>query len=112
MGYVPNHGPNCFKVRSFYLLCRNCGNGVIYFECSCGSKVFLDPPDEGRHNCIQKMRGDHAQQLLELIEIAAADRHEDTECPMCGVTIRNKDVTRHFKKCPKRKIWFPIAPGY
>lgn len=112
MGYVPTHGPNCFRIRSFYLLCNKCGKGVVYFECSCGSKIFLEPPDEGIHNCATKMRGDRAQSLLDLIELADKDKHDHTECPMCHVTIKNKDVKRHFKKCPSRKNWFPIAPGY
>jgi hypothetical protein len=49
---------------------------------------------------------------LDLIESADADLHDHTECPMCSATVKNKDVKRHFKKCPKRKNWFPIAPGY
>jgi hypothetical protein len=112
MGYVPTHGPNCFRVRSFYILCKDCGRGVVYFECSCGSKVLLDPPDEGNHNCIQEKRRERALSLLDLIESADADRHDHTECPMCGATIKNKDVKRHFRRCPNRKRWFPIAPGY
>ncbi|MDD9803187.1 MAG: hypothetical protein OXU53_11650 [Deltaproteobacteria bacterium] len=24
---------------------------IIYIECTCGSKVYLEPPDEGKHDC-------------------------------------------------------------
>lgn len=49
MGYVPSHNDWCVKVRSFPTFCRDCYRRVIYFECSCGSRVLLDPPREGRH---------------------------------------------------------------
>ena len=49
MGYVPNHGDWCVKVYAFPTFCPACYRRVIYFECSCGSKIFLDPPDEGLH---------------------------------------------------------------
>ena len=53
MGYVPNHSDSCIKIHAFPTFCRNCYRRVIYFECSCQGKVFLDPPRNGRHkdNC-------------------------------------------------------------
>ena len=52
MGYVPSHRESCVKVRSFPTFCQKCFARVIYFECSCGSKVFFDPPREGEHLCL------------------------------------------------------------
>ena len=49
MGQVPTHGDWCVKVRAYPTFCRKCHRRVIYFECSCGGKVFLDPPREGPH---------------------------------------------------------------
>ena len=49
MGWVPTHGPDCMKVRSFPTRCRFCGLAVVYFECSCGSRVLLR--DGQAHNC-------------------------------------------------------------
>lgn len=31
--------------------CRYCGQRVVYWECHCGSKVFFDPPNFGKHQC-------------------------------------------------------------
>ena len=49
MGYVPNHGDWCVKVHAYPTFCRDCYRRVIYFECSCGSRVYFDPPREGLH---------------------------------------------------------------
>lgn len=51
MGYVPTHGPGCEKVHAFPTPCKYCSASLIYFECTCGSKVFLEPPSGGRHDC-------------------------------------------------------------
>ena len=50
MGYVPTHGPNCRKVKSYSTECKHCGDFLIYFECTCGSKVFFEPKG-GVHSC-------------------------------------------------------------
>lgn len=109
MGYLPTHGPDCYKVHSFATTCRDCHAVVIYFECSCGSKVFLDPPDYGQHSCGKPIkRAERANLLITLIEYAQQNINDTTECPMCGVKVKNKTVRKHFKKCPKRKLWFPL----
>lgn len=107
MGHVPTHGPGCYRVRSYYTACQRCDESVIYFECSCGSKVFLDPPDQGNHSCGTAFRKAHAVLLIDLLEHAESDPSGHIECPMCGVVVRSKEARRHFKKCPKRKAWFP-----
>ena len=38
---VPTHGIGC-RTRTFPTKCKNCGDKVFYFACSCGSKVFFD----------------------------------------------------------------------
>lgn len=108
MGYVPTHRTSCIKVYSFPLKCRYCRSTVIYFECSCGSKVYLDPPDDGLHDCGRAIRADRAMLLMDLIEISHFDPGSQTECPMCGIKVLNaKDrIRKHFKKCPKREVWF------
>ncbi len=50
-GYVPTHGPSCVKVRAYPTKCPTCKKPVIYFECSCGSKVFLRLARGGQHVC-------------------------------------------------------------
>ena len=56
MPAVPNHGPGCFKVRSNPSTCPRCKQKVVYFECTCGSKVYLDPPNGGEHFCTGQRR--------------------------------------------------------
>ena len=108
MGYVPTHGPGCVKVQSFFTYCPDCHGAVVYFECSCGSKVFLDPATKVPHECVQYLRGERASLLIELIGHAKSKKVGQTQCPMCHIILRNERVRRHFKKCPKRKVWFPF----
>ena len=116
MGWVPSHSSSCVPVRSFLLKCRYCGNPVVYFECSCGSKVFLDPPREGNHRCAgfsensyigeggrYTGRGGRAKILLDLIQYAEYSNDETVRCVMCDVDIKRLKLKKHLKKCPKRE---------
>lgn len=47
---IPTHDDKCKKKRSFKTKCRCCKYPVIYYECTSGSKVFLDM-EGGDHNC-------------------------------------------------------------
>ena len=38
---VPMHGVNC-TTCTFPTKCKNCGDNVFFFSCSCGSRVFFD----------------------------------------------------------------------
>lgn len=108
MGHVPTHGSDCYRLRSYLTTCQGCGGSVIYFECSCGSSVFLDPPHEGNHSCGTNKRKTRALLLLDLLRYAEDDPDGETECPMCVVVVKSKGARRHFRKCPKRKFWFPL----
>ena len=59
MGWVPTHGPDCVKVTSRKTQCPRCKLEVVYFECSCGSKVLLTPPNGGEHICIGRQDYKH-----------------------------------------------------
>jgi hypothetical protein len=113
MGYVPTHGPSCYKVHSYLTHCSSCGEPIVYFECSCGSKVFFDPPDEGLHECGKvtgARRAERATLLLDMLHYASLDPDGNTECPMCGVVLKNAGdrPRKHFKRCLRRKEWFPF----
>ena len=109
MGWVPSHGSSCRRVRSFLLKCRYCGQPIVYFECSCGSKVFLDPPREGEHHCAGFSDsqyvgpGGRAQILLDWIKYAEYGDDDTIQCVMCDATIQRLNLKKHFKKCPKRR---------
>lgn len=47
---VPNHGYDCQTLKYYRTTCSYCCNNVYYFECSCGSKVFLDG-NGFQHDC-------------------------------------------------------------
>lgn len=111
MGFIPTHGPNCEKAVSYLTHCNICYKAVVYIQCSCRrpSKVYLDPPAQGPHDCDRAMRGDRAKLLMDLIKYSQSDPKGDTECPMCNKFILNVNdrIRKHFKKCPNRKEWFP-----
>ena len=44
------HPYDCTR-RKYPTDCRYCGQRVVYWECHCGSKVFFDPPNFGKHQC-------------------------------------------------------------
>ena len=44
------HPYDCTR-RKYPTDCRYCGQRVVYWECYCGSKVFFDPPNFGKHQC-------------------------------------------------------------
>ncbi len=47
---VPTHGYDCQTLKYYKTTCSYCRNNVFYFECSCGSKVFLDG-NGFQHDC-------------------------------------------------------------
>ena len=105
MGYVPNHGQNCRKIRSFFAACKTCDAPIIYFECTCGSRVMLDPPHEGVHSCMTTYRRARAKMLIDLIERSQYAPKGETQCPMCEIIIKNHRAKHHFKVCPRRRNW-------
>ena len=108
MGYVPTHGPGCFKVESYLTHCYECYSPVVYFECSCGSKVFFEPgEDEAIHDCARVKRAEMASLLVNMITLAQKSEGT-TRCPMCEVVVKNKGFRRHAKRCPKRRTFFPF----
>lgn len=101
MGVVPTHGPACHKVNSFPAKCPKCGALVHYFECSCGSKVFLVPGKSGAtHDC-------HARTKHRGYTYADLNRENVVRCPRCGISVRGDRLFSHMEtKCPELpKIW-------
>lgn len=95
MGYVPTHGPSCYKVRAYPLNCRYCGKQVVYFECSCGSMVYFEPGDSGvEHDCGHGTKGQGVQ-LQDL------DKSHMVVCDQCGIRVRGDRLLAHVRdKCP------------
>lgn len=97
MSYIPTHSVDCSKVRSYLTACQLCNAAVVYFECSCGNKVFFDPPEDGKHNCIPYKRTERAALLIDLIQHAEVEPLGETMCPMCRSLIKNSRAKRHLK---------------
>lgn len=101
-GAVPTHPYHCRKVRSYPTTCEHCGKRVIYFECTCGSKIFLEENrGEEPHDCRKK---DHRQRMaIEISELIERASGTAAECPLCHSMINIKKLPRHVRsKCPAR----------
>ncbi|MBK8464537.1 MAG: hypothetical protein IPL32_01785 [Chloracidobacterium sp.] len=52
---VPTHHYSCSTVKFYELTCRDCGDQVFFFQCTCGSKVLLDNDNRG-HQCVNNVK--------------------------------------------------------
>jgi DNA-directed RNA polymerase subunit RPC12/RpoP len=87
MGHVPTHGPVCTKVRSHRTKCPDCKRQVQYFECSCGSKVFLElGRRSGEHVCLPDPK-----------PILGTDAEKT--CPYCSKRVKTERYLRHIARC-------------
>src|SRR5690606_8899874 len=92
-GVVPTHGPDCRTVRSYPTKCHWCGKDVHYFECSCGSKVFLVPGRKATHDC-RASKSPHIPGYDELT------RDNLVKCERCGMQVRGDRYANHLdSKC-------------
>jgi hypothetical protein len=89
-GDVPTHGPGCRRVRSYPSRCPTCGSDVVYYECSCGSKVFLVPGYGGNHEC-GRARQTSASRVQR--------RVREERCPLCAGRVRRGGFNDHLLRC-------------
>lgn len=96
MGVVPTHGPDCRRVASYPTKCRHCGADVFYFECTCGSKVFLQLGGKSEHVC----RSGRKEPFVPY-EVRTRDRI--VICDQCGNRVRGDRYEQHRDlRCPRR----------
>lgn len=93
MGVVPTHGSDCRKVRSYPTACPYCGTRVFYFECTCGSKVFLVPGGSGViHDCRGGPSDGYRSSNLTKDNVVV--------CNQCGIQVRGDRLLKHMEsKC-------------
>jgi len=96
-GDVPTHGPWCQKVQSYGTRCSSCRAAVIYFECTCGSRVFLSPGGGGEHACGSARSVSVASARRR--PVASAIRGSE-RCRSCGARVRQGRLNEHLLRCP------------
>ena len=101
-----SHGKHC-HLRSFQSSCPRCGEDVLYWECTHGSKVFFQYPPYGkliRHICKKnygKSKHPSKYQIIvkrpnSLLEKASPS------CPTCGKLFKSeKNIELHLKQLSK-----------
>jgi len=102
--FYKSHGKHCY-LRSFQTSCPRCGEDVLYWECTHGSKVFFQYPPYGkliRHICrIHKDLGRNKYPVIvkspkKLLENASPS------CPTCGKLFKTeKNLESHLKQLRK-----------
>jgi hypothetical protein len=98
MGYVPTHGPFCEKRYSYPTRCPSCRLPVVYFECTCGSKIFLVPGGSGEtHEC----RIARLQARPSRIDRRTGQVNAPKTCPFCFRQIAPARYNRHIAKHAK-----------
>jgi uncharacterized C2H2 Zn-finger protein len=99
---VPTHGPDCQTKTYWPTICRECGMQVIFWSCTCGSKVFFEVgfPDLIKHEC----------------KFARTQKYSRTEekptsnplirCPFCPKKMEGRNLAGHVKQFHASEIEF------
>lgn len=95
MGIVPNHSKDCRTIKSFPCKCRNCGQKVIFWSCSCGSKVFFElGSDRKKHECDYVDDGQPFYVYSDTIK-----------CPHCNTWMEEKLLISHIEFHHPKLLW-------
>jgi hypothetical protein len=106
--FFKTHGSHCF-LRSFKTSCPSCGEDVLYWECTHGSKVFFQYPPYGKlikHIC-KKYKGKNLKNKYSIIIKRPKGLLESASpsCPFCGKLFKNEiNLTDHLKQLRKTDI--------
>jgi DNA-directed RNA polymerase subunit RPC12/RpoP len=87
----PTHPHSCVTLTCHPTGCSKCGEGVYYFSCTCGSKVFFDTlfPDWWQHECVEHKPPAVPQRKSEPLLV---------ECPRCGSRVSPDRLFKHAKR--------------
>ncbi|MBN1800080.1 MAG: hypothetical protein JW891_01155 [Candidatus Lokiarchaeota archaeon] len=100
-----SHGKHCY-LRSFKTKCRKCGDDVLYWECTHGSKLYFNYPPYGklvRHYC-RKVPDENQKKKKEIIvkRPIGIDNKESPRCLVCGKMFKSaQDLEQHFNQLKK-----------
>jgi len=99
--YSRSHGSHCY-LRSFKTTCPKCGDTVLYWECTHGSKVFFQYPPYGklqRHYC-RKQESINKKKTFPIIVKTPKGLLEDPfiTCPVCGRLFKEENALKNHLK--------------
>jgi len=101
-----SHGPHCY-LRSFQTTCRKCGDEVLYWECTHGSKLFFNYPPYGkmiRHSCRRLPAKDPKKSYPVVVKKSKGLLVKASpSCPVCGKIFQSEySLNEHLNYLKKR----------
>lgn len=102
--FYKSHGKHC-HLRSFQTSCPRCGEDVLYWECTHGSKVFFQYPPYGkliRHICRKyKEKGRNRYPVIVKVPKKLLE-NASPSCPTCGKLFKTEtNLESHLKQSKK-----------
>ena len=90
----PNHPQRCRVIRSYRTECPICRDEVVYYSCTSGSRVFLDPgPTLTRHGCMPEPSRARKRRPFPASKSSIGRRR----CPWCGKSYGRRQYERHIR---------------
>jgi hypothetical protein len=99
-GDVPTHGPWCRKVHSYKTKCPGCRDDVVYYQCSCGSKLFFLPDHGGVHDCRSEVG---LSRSVSRIQRPTPPPPPLVSCPTCRMRVREDRLPAHQAGCGRHR---------
>ena len=100
-----SHGKHCY-LRSFKTTCRKCGDEVLYWECTHGSKLFFNYPPYGkliRHYCRRPPIKDPRKHYpITIKKPKGLLENASPSCPVCGRVFKYEySLNEHINQLKK-----------
>lgn len=101
MGAVPTHRKTCKTLKCFPCKCPKCGDKVIFWSCTCGSKVYFDVgsanEQKSRHGCMSNGNTQPFRKQPGLNSLI--------KCPKCDIWVENGLLSQHLEFQHQPPLW-------